>query len=82
MIPGGGGLNHIKYDNNKKAKKSRRQSYIRRMNERWRTEYEMYNVDSENSSSVNRDSKVKVNTSSTTPQNYRGKSGFATMQKM
>jgi hypothetical protein len=82
MIPGGGGLNHIKYDNNKKAKRNRRQSYIRKMNERWRTEYEMYNVDSENSSSVNRDSKIISKTSSTTPQNCHGKSGFAPMQKM
>lgn len=40
---GGGGLGGLKYNNPKKNKKNRRRSYLRKMNERWRTEYEQYN---------------------------------------
>lgn len=36
----------MKYNKNtKEKKKPRRKSYLRKINERWRTEYEKYNLD-------------------------------------
>jgi len=52
MIPGAGsGFSQGKYNNQKKAKKLRRQSYLRKVNERWRTEYEQYNENTNQNSS-------------------------------
>lgn len=43
MLGTAGGLSSVKYNNPKKNQKNRRRSYLRKVNERWRTEYEQYN---------------------------------------
>lgn len=46
MLGTSGGISSMKYNKNtKEKKKPRRRSYLRKINERWRTEYEKYNMD-------------------------------------
>ena len=48
MIGAPGGLNSAKYNNNALAKKNRRRSFVRKINERWQTEYGPYRKESPN----------------------------------
>lgn len=42
MIGAPGGLNSNRYNNNSKQIRKRKKSYLRKVNERWKTEYEEY----------------------------------------
>ena len=46
MLGAPGGLNSAKYDNNSNVRKNRRKSLVRKINERWQSEYGMYRKES------------------------------------